>query len=418
MAVAYLSHSLGGSNLRLRYWLLLALALVGAAKWGGAYVERAWEARSLNEALSDYAECMVGPGGDELLRSEPSKFWLSVRRRLVVADGLERPFAMCSQLAKRMGSSPDAVLAYTASAADFQNWSGNAAGLSLDTLRHSVPELRDSGGAWPFSRSVGRVVRSKPVAVVQKPPSEPGEIRGLAATGWFYRALRISDRGMYLVVSNSQEVRAFRSRDHGLSWVSTSPWQTFLSGTAHRCMSGDSEVSFSIAAENAQSTAVRVHRQEEIVHQSALPEGTGSIRAMACDAHAAVLLTSSSQKWDMWLCGEAQPCRRMPDPRVVQGMQIDGVDIARYRDATIVAITQGGLVRVFSTRDDGLSFMPLTVAMDWVDSAQKLKPALGTGTLVALDDRILLVRESATEASAVAVSSKDLGASWGAATVD
>jgi hypothetical protein len=139
-----------------------------------------------------------------------------------------------------------------------------------------------------------------------------------------------------------------------------------------------------------------------------------ALRAFTCDETAALLLTGAkSNHWELWLCVADQPCRVLPTPAQLEGLALQGVDIARQKGANIVAVTQGSLVRVLSSRDDGRSYTPFTVAIDRSELAFAAQPLLRPAQLLAIANTLLLIQEPVSGSGpSLALSSVDQGASW------
>lgn len=361
---------------------------------------------------------MAGPTGAVLLRDEPSKFWQLVRRRIVASAGDERPLGACSDLARELTGSDEVARLHQSAAREFADWGAVVGKLELQQLAASLPHLSEMAhGAWPFVRG-GAALLMKPSlgakeAVHPVGTTRPGNLHGLTLGNGIYRARRVTERGWYVVTSNGQETKAYRSRDLGHSWSPTSPWQTALQGTANRCANESGELAFAVEAISAEgSLAVKYFKQEQKTGQSKVPRPMRALRAFACDETAALLLTGApNSHWELWLCVADQACRVLPTPAQLEGLASQGVDIARQKGANIVAVTQGALVRVLSSRDEGRSYTPFTVAMDRSEFASpaRSRPA----QLLAIANTLLLIQEPLSGSGpSLALSSPDQGASW------
>jgi hypothetical protein len=88
-----------------------------------------------------------------------------------------------------------------------------------------------------------------------------------------------------------------------------------------------------------------------------------------------------------------------------------GLSAARARGATILAASRGGIVRVFSSRDDGRTWTPPVVAFDSVEAGSD--SASVPARLLSLGDRVLLYAGAGRERPGYPVlASDDFGASW------
>lgn len=407
------------SRLRLRHVLLLGLFVL-AGWWWLPRAKLAWRLHDASTQAADYGLCMAGPTGAVLLRDEPAKFWQLVRRRIVASAAEERPLAACSELARELTGSDDVARLHQSAAREFADWGAVAGKLDLQQLAASLPHLGEMArGAWPFVRG-GAALLMKPSfgakeAIHPIGTTRPGNLVGLTLGNGIYRARRVTERGWYVVTSNGQEAKAYRSRDLGHNWAPTSPWQTALQGTANRCANESGELAFAVEAISAEgSVSVKYFRQESRTGQSKIPRPMRALRAFTCDETAALLLTSTtSNQWELWLCVADQPCRVLPTPAQLDGLAVQGVDIARQKGANIVAVTQGSLVRVLSSRDDGRSYTPFTVAIDRSELAFPARPVLRPAQLLAIANTVLLIQEPVSgSGSSLALSSVDQGASW------
>lgn len=400
--------------------MLLVGVVAMSAAWWMPRVRAAWRLHDASTQSADYAVCMAGPTGAVLLRDEPAKFWQLVRRRIVAAGGEERPLAACSSLARELTGSEHVALLHEALARDYASWGAKRGKIELSELASELPSLTElAQKGWPFVRG-GAAVLMKPSlgakeAVYPMAAAQPGYLRGLAFGSGLYRARRVNERGWYVVTTNGQETRAYRSRDSGHTWTGTSPWQAALQGTANRCTSDSSELGFAVeplAGEGV--TAVKYYEQDLRTGQSKVPRPFRALKALACDESAALLLTAAANsQWELWLCQTDQACRQLPSPAALQGLALDGIDIARHKGATIVAVTQGSLVRVLSSRDDGRSYTPFTIAVDRAELEATAARALRPAQLLAIANSLLLIQEPvAGSGASLAVVSIDQGASW------
>jgi hypothetical protein len=147
--------------------------------------------------------------------------------------------------------------------------------------------------------------------------------------------------------------------------------------------------------------------------QSTLGEGQRVLN-LACDDAAAVIIVESGRaQLGLTLCAMEQPCKAMPILPILNELRPDGIDLARIQGATVIALTQGDLVRVVSTRDDGRVYTPFTVALDHNDNPFVPKATFWPAQLLAIGGTLLLTQDTKTgSAFSVAVVSNDFGASW------
>jgi hypothetical protein len=92
---------------------------------------------------------------------------------------------------------------------------------------------------------------------------------------------------------------------------------------------------------------------------------------------------------ELRLCPYRRPCQAFQPPDTEGGLTFP-VDVARMAGTTVVAMTAQGIVRVASTRDDGGTWTPFSVAFDAAELAED-EPRLSLpGRLLALGERLLL----------------------------
>jgi hypothetical protein len=134
----------------------------------------------------------------------------------------------------------------------------------------------------------------------------------------------------------------------------------------------------------------------------------------ACDHHAlvALLVADKASSATLKYCAYRGECRDMTPPPDAPGGIAFPADIARVEGATIVSIYSAGIVRVASTRDDGETWTPFSVAFDTEELESDMVLA-APARLMALGEQLLLYggAERADAAYWVLISD-DLGASF------
>src|SRR5688572_7290749 len=205
---------------RLR-WLLVLIGAGLAVRSLGLGAVAYWRLHVAATQFGNYAACMAGPAGPELLRARPSEFWQLVRRRIVAAGTDARPFAPCvPALVAFAGSERRA--AHEAKAADFREYAplrGEAkSALELGDLRVTSERLDElSAAAWPFTPkdldALIRPERTAKVAPHPMQPAKPARGRGLPAAELGYSAQRATGASQLLVAGQGANARAFRSDD-------------------------------------------------------------------------------------------------------------------------------------------------------------------------------------------------------------
>jgi hypothetical protein len=86
-------------------------------------------------------------------------------------------------------------------------------------------------------------------------------------------------------------------------------------------------------------------------------------------------------------------------------------DVARVEGVTVIATARAGIVRVRSSRDEGRTWTPDTVAFDW--AAQPIATDVKVPSrLLALDNELWLFGAARQGQSYPVLYSLDMGASW------
>jgi hypothetical protein len=136
------------------------------------------------------------------------------------------------------------------------------------------------------------------------------------------------------------------------------------------------------------------------------------VLSLGCDENVAVAISETgNREYGLWHCSSDLPCRLLPAPPIFQALSADGIDVARIRGAIVIAITQGPIVRVVSTRDEGRSYTPFTIALDHGDSVLADGGRYFPAQLLAIGGSLIMTQQ-AESSSALALTSSDLGASW------
>jgi hypothetical protein len=405
----------------IRLRTLLALGLVTALGWS-AYPRAvaAWKLHSAATNLANYAVCMVGPTGPSLLRDNPAAFQAMVRRRLISAGAADQPFADCSRAAGELTGSVEIERAHQQSAASFVEYGAaeGERGPSLAGLRvTSRPVAELSAQAWPFARGGWtRLVRPslgarEAVHPVELPRAGTG--RGLPAWRSHYRAVSVRGKELLLAVGHGANLSVYRSTDAGVSWSATSP--RAASHFSERCHAGERSFTFS-TSDDGRLTLLTSLGPDGPPSSTPLARADTELFAAACDDRAlvAAIKPENGRVATLIVCRYREQCAPMPLPRFGTGSTPQyPLDIARIDGATIVVVPMQGIVRVASTRDDGRSWTPFSVAFDAAAQARLGTQSQVPGRLLALGKRALLYAGGSEPFDTYPVLvSDDLGASW------
>jgi hypothetical protein len=404
---------------------VLVLAIAGGLAWG-AYprVRAAWQLHTSATNLANYALCMVGPTGPALLRDGSPQFRVLVRRRLISSDPADKPFEDCAKLALDLTGSPVAEAAHRAPASSFLEYSGatgerGSSRLGIDSLGITGAGLGElAREAWPFARG-GYVKLVKPSLTAKEAvhpiePARPGVGRGLPAWRAGYRAVGHVRGGIAAAFGRGANLSLFLSSDGGLSWR-PAPLSTG-DGFSERCPAGDKSYTLALSAD-ARTLVVTSKSADGSMRDAPLARAEAQLVSTACDERGfvAALRTEGSSGTQLVHCGFNAACKPMALPAFSVGKPITSFpfDVARSHGATIVAFQMNGIVRVTSSRDDGRSWTPLTVAYDDEAYPDVRPDARVPSRLLAVGRHVLLYGAAAKPGQSYSVLvSDDLGASW------
>jgi hypothetical protein len=410
--------------IRIRF-VLLAVLLLGAALWTYPRAVAAWRLQGVATELADYALCMAGPTGPTLLRDNGREFQRLVRTRLITASAQDRPFAECAAKARDLTGSADVERAHRASAASFAEYGlASAAGGSLPELELSAlhvtlqPVSELSSRAWPFARSgYTKLIRpsmgaKEAVHPVALPSAAAG--RGLPAWRAYYRTVRKQGDTLLLAMGHGAHLSAFESRDHGLSWRATASDR--VGAFAERCVADAAGRAFTLSqSEDGSEILVTSTGPDAPPTTVPLAPADVTVFATTCDAGAlvAALTREGSPHVTLMHCPLRAACASMPLPSF-GGLATPQypLDVARVGGTTVLAVPTQGIVRVASSRDDGRTWTPFSVAYDPASQPQAAAAGVPERLLV-VGTRVLLHGiPAAAGGSYPLLFSDDQGASW------
>lgn len=408
-----------GPFIRLR--TVLVLAILAAVAWVmHPRAEAAWKLHSTAAQLANYGLCMVGPTGPALLRDNSPEFGALVRRRLIGAEAGERPFQDCATIARELTGSASAERAHRLQAWSFAEYGGGgpseASLVDLGVSGHHLSSLARK--AWPFVRG-GYVKLVKPSvsqheAVHPVETAKPGVGRGLPAWRAGYRAVGEVGGVLTVAFGHGATLNVHQSGDGGLTWrpAPARGAESF----AERCPAGARSYTFALS-EDAGSLMAVSHAPDAPPHPSTLGPADTELVAVSCDQKAVVVAhrTDADKQVRLTVCGHRGRCSPMPLPQFagVGGTPGAALDLARVDGSTILSVPMNGIVRVTSTRDDGQTWTPFTVAYDDAAHAEPRVDARVPTRLLAVGKRVFLYGAAAKPGQSYSVlSSDDLGASW------
>lgn len=375
---------------------LLALGLVAWCLW--SLVPRAlagYRVHTLAGSVADYAGCMAGPTGPALFRDNPAEFARLIRRRLVAASSLERPFEKCAKHALAITGSPEVARKHELPAALFRDF-GLSGSESISALAvSSEPLVTAAHAAWPFVRGYTALVKPTLGAFEAIHPvtlPRPGVGRGIPAWRGVYRSVKRAPDGLWLAFGKGAHLSLHKSTDNGLTWrAATLP----TSGDfAERCATGDGR-GYELAS-SADHDVLEVHsiEQDGTAHAMQLAPESSTAYALACDERALVVLVRAqgSKPSELYTCPFAGRCSLMQGPRpdALPGLYEQNLDIARVRGTTVLAVTTKDIVRVTSSRDEGRTWTPFVVAFDAAEHPEVRVDAPVPSRLLAVEGRVFL----------------------------
>lgn len=405
---------------RLRYVVLLIAAGLSMRSLGLRALAY-WQLHEAGAQLGNYAACMVGPTGPQLLRERPTDFWKLVRRRVVAAAADARPFAPCVP-ALRAFAGEARRPAHEARASEFAE---HALLRRNAKPRYAVGDLTIGAerletleaAAWPFApASMNTVIRPERRASVAPHPPEPPEPaagRGLPAVDLGYSALKIVGSSHALVTGQGANVAAYRSDDGGVSWASANVDDPAVDALSGWCASAGSGARFRLRHTGDQ---LRVDSWSGADLETSYPvvSADGQLTSFACDSAAAVAVVREpgEERPLFRVCPHRSACKHLPVPGFLRAAVNDRAtfSIARVEGTTVIAMALSGVVRVISSRDDGETWTPPVVAYD----AAERGSAEGTPThLLGLGQKLSLFAGGRTPSESYPVLfSSDLGVSW------
>ncbi len=406
---------------RLRHVLALAIfALVGNWIWPRGFA--AWRLHNLAVVHADYALCMVGPTGPELLKSDPAGFIELARRRIVAEAPDGQPFLACQKFVEQMGAPHEAYRMHSAFAEDFveyHNSPGHVGRTSLERLDLSASRLHELADmAWPFvRRGPGKLMKpsshAKEAPHVTVPPV-PAVGSGLPSGRSVYRSTVAFGDTIVASFGSGANAKILTSKNRGIDW---SPGgRRLASEIQDRCVADEEGRAFTLSRMNDGRRIVVSQGPSAPPQIAALAPAEEEVAGISCDhsalVAALVLPADDSQHRPVRLriCPFRMPCRDLSVPSLGQSKLYYPVDVARVGGDTILARTSGGVTRVSSSRDDGRSWLPWTVAFDKGSTGAKFQGA--PFKLLVVADEILLYAGSGEREGYPLLVSRDHGASF------
>lgn len=407
----------------MRHVLLLAGALF--AGWSVYPRARAaWEIHSLGSALADYALCMVGPTGPELIRDDLAGFRRLARRRLVAATPDEAPFLRCAKVARDVAGRVEVEAVHRARAQQFVEYgldSPPAERLTLDALGVDTSSLLEqTKKAWPFVRgSSARLIRPSlgaREAVHPVPPARAVLGRGLPGTRGLPKNSWRTAESVWLGLGNSAGQSLFASADNGLTFrqVRSAPGAEERSG---RCVGKDPRHGFALSSASDGSLLLTSSSEGHAPQTQVALRGEHRLLAVACDEAGLVLAArpEGAAASLLTLCAAGRACAALAAPKLAPFAPLtsDSFDLARVSGVTVLAVEMRGIVRVVSSRDDGASWTPPSVAFDAGEYPELKADVAAPSRLLTIGARVFLYGAATRSSQSYPLlASDDQGASF------
>lgn len=405
--------------IRLRYLVLLLAAGLAVRSFGLRAVAY-WQLHTTATDVANYAACMAGPNGPQLIHERATEFWRLARRRVVGSAADAKPFAACvPSLIAFAGGGRRA--AHEARAIEFQEYgalralpkaSVVMADLSVSTAR--LDELK--AAAWPFAPAqldeLLRPERSAKAAPHPAPPPRPAIGRGLPSRELGYSSVRAAGASHWLVAGQGANLSAHRSDDGGTTWLEVGTDDPIAAALEGQCSSGDGKASFKLR-QTGDQLRVDSWLSGALETSFALVPADSRLLGFACDGAVALAITRSDAEARpaFRLCPHLAPCKNLSVPPALRTVPGEGAElsIARVKGVSVISMARAGVVRVISSRDDGQTWTPPIVAFARDEQGGPAAPT----HLLSLGSKLILYAggRSATDVYASLVSS-DFGASW------
>lgn len=401
--------------------VLLAFLVVGATSWTVPRLRAFWELQSRAVGVANYALCVVGPTGPELLRQGSPEFQELLRRRIVLSSPEAKPFEACVEQAVAVGLERHALLS---AAADYQEYFEDPerprtrADLLVDLAQ--VFALAERAAPFVQGDSRGLVQPQSHAREASHPRSLPAPSRGHGlprVLGAFRHGQAFGDF-LTLSVGTGANARSFASGDRGRTWHPQRGARSTHSGS---CSDGDPERSFSLTVTESRERVVVSYGPMAPPHVARLGSIEEEVLSVDCDGEGLLaLLETRTRELVVRSCAFRGPCRDVLVPPMGPVALQGRVDVARVGGDIAISMVTGRLTRVTTSRGGEGQFTPWTLVFDGNELGVSAKTTPDRFLHVG-DDLFLLGQSSAVRESDrsdirdeyFVLLSRDHGASFG-----
>lgn len=412
------------TNQRQRVFRLRHVLLIGIIVWGGLWlVPRARATLTLHDratAFADYALCLVGQTGPDVVRRRPLDLLPLIRRRVIAALPEDVPLASCFKLAERLGVSYSTLKLHQVRAADiaeYHNDPTSRARYSLTQFELPEQSLRDlAEAAWPFVRQgyAELMVATSHAKHAAHPAGAPppGWGSGLpASAGSYHSAAAFGDTWVVSIGSGAHR-QVLWSANRGIDWRPGG--ERMASELLDRCMADEDGRGFSLSKLNDGQRVVVSHGPGAPPQVALLAPKGSRLGGVSCD-HSALTATlvgpdrGGFRDLVVRLCPFREACRDLPLPAMAGAALYYPADVARMNGDTVLSRSVGGITRVTTSRDDGKTWSPWIVVYDGAEQGQSIAAPF---RLLAVGDALLLYSGARQPSPYPLLVSDDHGASF------
>ncbi len=383
---------------RLRH--LLAFLIVGSCLgWVWPRAEATLQLHNRAAALADYALCMVGPTGVDLVVGDPGAFMKLVRRRVVSAAPEDKPLVRCASLADKLELDHTTLNLHQARAADiaeYENDPSKTGRLSLAQYRLPQGELEQlAEEAWPFVRSgYAQLMQASSHTKEAAHPVEPPSFAwgsGLPAGRPLYRSTAAYGDTWVAALGSGANRSIVVSTNGGIDW--TNGGRRLASDLLERCVVDEEGRGFTLSRLNSGERIVVSQGPGAPPQVAVLGSKKSRVAGISCDDSALVAALVAEKERGLHrvtlrFCPFRRPCRDLELPELAGAALYYPADIARVGGDIVLSRSVRGITRVTSSRDEGRSWTPWVVVYDSVVS---LEPAAtAPHKLLVVGDSLLL----------------------------